>query len=118
MNTVVRITCWLLLVITAAITAVGIIGCAAFSPEDKVRIEKIQDDIVSLVQQVESGELTIGEAHVIAARLQSELEALKVAGHNWWEIISGLVGAFLLGALGIKSPGAMTLVKSAFGKPA
>ena len=107
---------WLMVVLSYVLLAAAILqSCASFSDADKARIAAIQGEIVTLVDKVESGELTITQAKEIAAKLQLELEALKGSGYSWAEILVGLLGAFVAGALGVKSPGVIAMIQGVLG---
>ena len=110
---------WFMVIIAYILFAAAILqSCAAFSAEDQARIDTIRGEIVTLVDKVESGELTIAQAKEIATRLQGELEELKGSGYSWAEILVGLLGTFIAGALGVKSPGIIAMIQGALGKKA
>lgn len=110
---------WIMVIASYIIFAAALLqSCASFSEADKARIAAIQGEIVTLVDKVSTGELTIAQAKEIAARLQGELEALKGSGYSWTEILVGLLGAFVAGALGVKSPGILAVLQGALGKKA
>ena len=110
---------WAMTILAVILTvAAGLQGCGTFSSEQQERIASIQGEIISLVDKVATGELTITQAKEIAAKRQLELEALKESGLSVWGIIAGLLGAFVAGAIGIKSPGVPTLLKTMFGQKA
>lgn len=93
-----------------------IASCTPLSQSQQAHIEQIEGEIVSLVSRVESGDLTLAEAQQIAKRLQAELEALKDSGLNMGEILLGLLGAFIAGALGVPSSGVPGILKKIAGK--